>query len=206
MNQAQLFTEYHPMLHSIACRILQSKADAEDILQDTYLKLLSIDLEAIQNLKAYLIRTVVNNCLTYLKALQKKKEEYLEDLNMQEFISWFKESEFFQFDLQHEIDEALIILQTKLEPLERAVFLLREVFDFDYDALQEVLDKKKDHCRQLFSRARKKLFQDPENNDLSLPEKSSLFNSFKNACDFGNPSEFITQLKADIGKTFKEKF
>ena len=60
-------------------------------------------------------------------------------------------------DLEAELSKAFHILQSKLEPLERAVYVLKEVFDFDYKSLQEVLDKKQDHCRQLFCRAKKKL-------------------------------------------------
>lgn len=206
MNQGQLIFEYHPMLYRIACRILKSKVDAEDILQDTYEKVLTIDLGHVENIKAYLIRTVVNNCLNYLKVLQRKKEEYLEDLNIQEFMDKIKDSDFFQFDLQEEMSEAFGILQNKLEPLERAVYLLREVFDFDYEALQDILDKRTDHCRQLFSRARRKLFEETDKINFTFPNKSELMNSFKNACDFGNPSEFIQQLKADISKAVKDKF
>lgn len=202
----QLIAQYHPMLQRIAFRILKSKADAEDILQETYIKLLNIDLEKIQNLKAYLIATVVNNCLHHLEVLRRKKEEYLEELNVHELIGKISDMEFFQFDLQEELKEAFAVLQSKLEPLERAVYLLKEVFDYDYDSLQELLDKRKDHCRQLFSRARKKLFEETEKINFNLPNKTELFNSFKTACDFSNPSEFILQLKADITCAMKKSF
>ncbi len=194
------------MLQSIAFNILKCKADAEDIVQDTYLRWLSIDHNHIQNTKAYLINAVINNCLNHLKSLQKKKVDYLESFNFQEIIGRFSESEFLNFDLQAEVSEAFSILHAKLEPLERAVYLLKEVFDLDYDTLQEVLDKRKDHCRQLFSRARRKLHQETNKMNFSIPNRAELFNSFKNACDFGNPAEFIAQLKNDIGKAITKNF
>ncbi|MDQ3395083.1 MAG: sigma-70 family RNA polymerase sigma factor [Bacteroidota bacterium] len=209
MTQEQAISLYHPMLQGIAYKILRSKADAEDIVQDTFLRWLCIDHEKIQNTKAYLINAVINNCLNHVKKLQRKKEEYLENFNFQDIIGRFTESEIFNFDLQTEVSEAFLILHAKLEPLERAVYLLKEVFDFDYDTLQEVLDKNKDHCRQLFSRARKKLHQETDKINFSLPSlpnKTELINSFLNAIDIGNPSELVAQLKKDIGKAICKSF
>jgi RNA polymerase sigma-70 factor (ECF subfamily) len=206
LNPAQAISLYHPMLQNIAFKILQCKADAEDVVQDTYLKWLSIDQQKIKNTKAYLINAVINNCLNHLKAIKKKKEEYFDSFSLQEVIGRFTESDFFQFDLQSELSEAFVILQNKLEPLERAVYLLKEVFDMDYDTLQEVLDKRKDHCRQLFSRARKKLNQETEKINFNFPNKTDLFQSFREACDIGNPSDFIGHLKNDIARALNRKF
>lgn len=194
------------MLQGIAYKILQCKADAEDIVQDTFLKWLSVDQAHIKNTKAYLINAVINNCINHLNTLKRKKESYFDNINIQDFLSWFSEPDFLQFDLQTEISEAFSLIQTKLEPLERAVFLLKEVFDFDYDTLQEVLDKRKDHCRQLFSRARRKLFQETDKINFNLPNTNELFKSFKNACDLGNPNDFINELKNDISGALKKSF
>ena len=148
MDQAQAITLYQPTLTSIAYNLLRSKADAEDIVQETFLKWLTIDTEKIQNTKAYLIKAVTNNCLNHINSLRKKKEEYLDSINVSEFLHRFKENNFSHLDLEADLAKAFKVIQTKLEPLERAVYLLKEVFDFDYEALQETLDKKKDHCRQ----------------------------------------------------------
>jgi hypothetical protein len=78
---------------------------------------------------------------------------------------------------------------------------LREVFDFDYKALQEVLDKKQEHCRQLLCRARKKLTEERDNiNAVLQPKRTALLESFTNACAFDNAGELIEQLRADIRK------
>src|SRR6476620_10775419 len=76
LNPAQDIALYHPLLHSVAYNILRCKQDAEDIVQDTFLKWLSIDRTKIENTKAYLITAVTNNCLNHLNTLRKKKEEY----------------------------------------------------------------------------------------------------------------------------------
>ena len=80
MNQAQAITLYQPTLTSIAYNLLRSKADAEDVVQETFLKWLTIDSEKIENTKAYLIKAVTNNCLNHINSLRKKKEEYLAKL------------------------------------------------------------------------------------------------------------------------------
>ena len=94
---------------------------------------------------------------------------------------------------------------TKLEPLERAVYVLKEVFDFDYEALQEALDKKKDHCRQLVCRARKKLSEETSKMHFDLPDGSQLMASFRKACDMGNAAEFVQDLKRDISAALQKK-
>lgn len=186
------------MLHSIAVRIVRCKADADDIVQDTFLRWLSAEKEKIKNTKAYLIKSVTNNCINHINALKRKKEEYLENIHLPEFIHKFKELDFSQIDLHIDIQAALAVIHHKLEPLERAVFLLREVFNFDYEALQELLEKKKDHCRQLFSRAKKKLEGEAEkiNTDWSL--KPQWIETFTKACESGLSSDLIKSLKKDF--------
>src|ERR1700754_4393408 len=157
MTQAQTIALYQPLLHRIAYNLVRSNADAEDIVQETFLRWLTIDQQKIENTKAYLIKAVTNNCLAHLETLKRKKEEYIESFNSIEFVQKLKEVNFSHLDFDAELKNAFKVMQAKLQPLERAVFLLKEVFDFDYDSLHKTLDKKKDHCRQLLARARKKL-------------------------------------------------
>lgn len=178
-------------------KMLRSKADAEDVVQETFIKWLSQEQEKINNTKAYLIRAVRNNCINHLNALKVKKVEYLEAIHWQEIIDKLRETtDFSQIDVEAEVSRALAVLQHKLEPLERAVYVLKEVFDFDYKALQQVLDKKQDHCRQLFCRAKKKLQEEADNLSAAIqPKKAALLDSFKKACDFGQPSDLVAQLR-----------
>lgn len=205
LNQSQAITLYQPLLHSIAYNLLRCKADAEDVVQDTFLRWLCIDQTKIQNTKAYLITAVTNNCLNHLNALKRKKEEYWDNFQLSEFITKFKESDLANIDFEKELSSAFKVLLVKLEPLERAVYLLKEVFDFDYDALQKVLDKKADHCRQLLSRAKKKLSDESSKIKIELPDTTKMFESFKKACDLDNASEFVQHLKNDISNKFSKK-
>jgi RNA polymerase sigma-70 factor (ECF subfamily) len=194
MNQDQTIKLYRPMLQAIAYNLVRCKADAEDIVQETFLKWLTIGPQKVENTKAYLIKAVRNNCLNHLDSLKKKKEELFSNTNFTELLERFKETSFAHLDFDVEITKALKLLQTKLEPLERAVYLLKEVFDFDYEALQTALDKKKDHCRQLFCRAKKKLEDGTPKMNFELPDASSLIESFRKACSLGHASELVIEL------------
>jgi RNA polymerase sigma factor (sigma-70 family) len=201
MDQAQIIVTYQPLLHTIAYNLVRCKEDAEDIVQETFARWLSIDHQKIQNTKAYLIKAVTNNCLNHLNSLRKKKEEYLE--NVSEVFNRFKETNLAHLDFDVNLSAAMAVLHSKLEPLERAVFLLKEVFDFDYEDLQHALDKKKEHCRQLVCRAKKKLSE--ETSKISLPDTSKMLDSFRKACHFGNASELINELKNDISGSSDKK-
>ncbi len=194
---------HQPALCQIALRLVKCKADAEDIVQDTFLKWLSIGPDRIADTKAYLVRAVTNNCLNHIKLIKNKKESFLDSLDWSEIVSKrVKELDFSNLDLHVDLQAALNIIQHKLEPLERAVYLLREVFNFDYDALQEVLERKKDHCRQLFSRAKVKLGQEAQRIAFDLPACPKWVEKFKLACESGFSNELVQELRKDIRPAF----
>lgn len=206
MDQAQTIALYQPLLQTIAYNIVKCKADAEDIVQETFLKWLTIDQQKIENTKAYLIKAVTNNCLSHIDTLKRKKEQCIESLSSLEFVQKLKEVNFSHLDLDVDLKGAFQVMFAKLQPLERAVFLLKEVFDFDYDTLQQTLDKKKEHCRQLLSRARKKLEDETSKVQIDFPAVTQWVDSFKKACTVENASELVAQLKRDIAEAVQKKF
>lgn len=201
MNQlspAQTIVLYQPTLYAIALKFLKSKADAEDVVQETFMRWLNTEREKIQNTRAYLIRAVTNNCITHLQSIKRKKEEYLQAFHWDEWVEKFKET-----DLSAEVDarlgKAFHIIQHRLEPLERAVYVLKEAFDFDYKSLQVILNKKQDHCRQLFCRARRKVVEERDKINSVIGEKTALLKSFINSCDLGRADDFIDEVKKVLG-------
>ncbi len=200
---SQTITSYHPLLSHIALKMVGSMADAEDIVQDTYLRWLSIDQNKVKNVKAYLTKAVTNNCIDHLNSLKKRKEEYLENFNLGEVIDKYIDFDLSKFDLDSEIAAALNVLHKKLEPLEKAIFILREVFDFEYDDLQVLFDKKKDNCRQIFCRAKEKLSQKTKDlkNEIIFP--ANFLNNFTEACASGVPADFLNVLKVEIAAKLK---
>ncbi len=205
VSKEETIVIYQPLLQSIATKILSSTEDAKDVVQDTFLKWLSVDQSKIDNTKAYLIRSVRNNALSHLDSLKNKKEEFNPNFDIIDKLDqWYKETEFPKIDIENELAAALFILQMKLEPLERAVFLMKEVFNFDYETIQETLEKRKDHLRQLVSRAKKKLEKDKENFSFPVIKKPEFFNSVVKACDLGSFNDMINQLKLEIASPFKK--
>ena len=202
MNKSQTILSYHPVLQGIALKMVGSMQDAEDIVQDTFLKWLSIDQEQVKNTKGYLIRAVTNNCLNHLNSLKRKRDEYLDNLSSSELVEKYREFDFAKFDLENEVSEALSIVHKKLEPIEKAIFLMREVFDFDYDELQEIFDKKKENCRQIFCRAKEKLALKTKKIKTDLANHSQFLESFSNTCSSGQASGFVKDLKQEITAKF----
>jgi RNA polymerase sigma factor (sigma-70 family) len=205
MNQAKVISLYQPTLQRIAYNLVRCKADAEDIVQETFLKWLSMESDKIQNTKAYLIAAVKNNCLNHLNSLKKKKEECLDAMSMTERINRFKENNFAHLDLEADLDKAFRVIHAKLEPLERSVYLLKEVFDFDYEALQALLNKKKDYCRQVVCRARKKLNEEASKVHFDLPDVAQMMTSFRKSIEKDNAQEFVQRLKRDIAVAVSKK-
>ena len=200
MNQSEAISIYHPLLCSIAFKIVGRLEDAEDIVQDTFEKWLTIDHEKIQNTKPYLIRSVSNNSLSFLTSFKNKVSHKTSSTDQHYDLADLSQIKtFFNFDLDAQLGEAWQILHKKLEPLEKSIYIMREVFNLEYDELQEIFDKKKDHCRQLFFRAKNKLAKDK----IRLKKEFSkpiLPDSFKKACDFGNFNDIIEDFKRDIPK------
>ena len=161
MNTSKDIFSYHPLLRSIALRIVGSIEDAEDIVQDTFEKWLSIDRKDIKNTKAYLIKSVSNNSLKFLTSLKSKiSQKTFTAEDHFELVDRHQIKAFLNFDMDAQLGEAWQVLHKKLEPLEKSIYVMREVFSVEYEELQEIFDKKKDHCRQLFFRAKAKLEQD----------------------------------------------
>ena len=157
MSHTQTIALYQPLLQSIAYNLVRCKEDAEDIVQETFLKFLTVKPGTIVNLKAYLVQSVVNNCRNHLKALQRKKEDFfsqLSQVNLAEILSRFRESNFSHLDLEVNIQEALKTLQQKLEPLERAVFVLRRCLALIMRLCRRRLTRRKIICAS-FSRVQR---------------------------------------------------
>src|SRR5678810_918349 len=133
MDYSATIEQYQPLLHTIAYRLVKCKEDAEDIVQETFARWLTIDHQKVENTKAYLIKAVTNNCLKHIDTIKKRKEECLEAIQSSDLMQWFRDVNFSNLDLDIDLKAAFRVLQTKLQPMERAVFLLKDVFGFDYD-------------------------------------------------------------------------
>lgn len=195
MSEAQAISIYQPLLHSIALNIVGSTRDAEDLVQETFLKWLSNGPQKIDNTRAYLIQAVRNNAIKYMQAFQQKKVDLLEYIP--ENISQKFHANFDHLDVEHELKRAASHIHNSLEPLEKGVYILREIFELEYEEIQDIFEKRKDHCRQLLSRARKKL--NPEDALANSTEcAGKLWVHMKKAMQQDKLSDLIEHLKEEI--------
>ena len=151
------FESHRPYLFAIAYRMLGSAMDAEDMVQETYLRYQSTPPETIRSLKAFLTTILTRLCMDQLQLARRKRELYVGPW-LPEPILTTETSESAnpekRVETQESISLAFLVLLEQLQPFERAVFLLREVFEYDFAEIATMLDKSEAACRRSFSRAK----------------------------------------------------
>ncbi|QNL22572.1 sigma-70 family RNA polymerase sigma factor [Hyphobacterium sp. CCMP332] len=201
MATVQDISIYQNSLKSIAYNMLGSMADAEDAVHDAFVKWFTIDTSKIENVKAYLVRMVTNICLNIIKSRKDRQNlhidavhDTLEDRDVEEDLN--------HFDLENQLNEAWRYIHRKLEPIEQAIYVLREGFNVEYEDLQLIFDRKAENCRKIVSRAKSKL----NNTDFkSIPKSFSqmhLLESIKNASRKGHIAQLISDFTSE---TFNKK-
>jgi len=198
MEQAVAISTYKPMLEQIAFRILQCRADAQDVVQETFLKWMNTNHRKIKDTKAYLIRSVTNNCFKHLDQARIRMTRTIETLPVGSLAHYLSEMDFSHLDLDEYLERAMGTIHLRLEPLERAVFLLREAFELDYDAMAAELGRRADHCRKLFSRARFKLSLPDFHFPSEMPDVSGIMETFLQCSHSGDPASLIRRLVGDL--------
>ena len=196
-----LFQQYRRLLFSIAYRMLGSATEAEDMLQDAYLRFESVRLSEVESPKAYLATIVTRLCINQLTSARARREVYVGpwlpepilNADYPELAS--PEAQANEYD---SVSLAFLALLERLTPAERAVFLLREVFDYKYDEIAEMLDKSQTACRKLFSRAKEYISANRPRFTPSLEEHRRLLGEFMDAVGNGDLGGLVTLLAEDI--------
>lgn len=192
--------KYRPLLLSIAKDILGNYKDAEDAVQDTFVKWFERDTTHVKKIKPFLVTTLKNICYNRSHRANKLKaihEELTETRQSDPYIPlpWG------EFDVDRELSYAYEALIRKLNISEKSVYLLREIFNFDYQDIADIVDKKVENCRKILDRAKKRL---EENNDRFKAEAHKTkvsFNHFQEACKNGTFHEFVAFLKLEMSGT-----
>jgi len=150
------FEEYRPLMFSIAYRMLGSITEAEDIVQDAYLRYQAASPERIVSHKAYLSTVVTRLCLNHLELAKIQREAYIGPWLPEPALTDLDErfTPAHQAEMHESVSMAFLVLLEQLTPAERAVFLLREVFDYDYAEVAAIVGKEEAACRQLLHRAK----------------------------------------------------
>lgn len=194
----EAFTRNRSLLFSIAYRMLGSATDAEDMLQETYLRWQQMAADEIRSPRAMLVTIISRLCINHLQSARVQREEY--------FGQWLPEP------LQtapaadapglEQIDESLsmafLVLLERLNPVERATLLLHDVFDYDYLDIAAILGRNEAACRQILSRARQRLKEDRPRFTASAEESERLMRRFSDATSSGDLQGLLALLSNDI--------
>ncbi|MCB0131631.1 MAG: RNA polymerase sigma-70 factor [Caldilineaceae bacterium] len=196
MDKTSLFESHRDLLFAIAYRMLGSVMEAEDMVQESYLRWLGSDSDAVRSPKALLTTIVTRLCLDQLKSARHQRESYTGPWLPEPLLTADAPSVI--VDRAETISLAFLSLLEQLTPVERGVFVLREVFDVDYATIAQVVDRSEVNCRQLFSRAKRKLRQDGRPGNCSSAAQARLLDSFMAALDTGDLDTLTTVLAEDV--------
>lgn len=197
-DKNQLFQHAQARMRVLAYQLLGSIHDADDVLQEAWIRWYKIDNPAFYH-QGYLHRIVVNLCLDLLRQRKSQQKEYIgwwlpepdmaEDNFVEELINIEDQYQQASFAFLHVLEQ--------LNPVERAVFVLRELFDSEFDKIAEYLSKTSSNCRQIYSRAKRKLKDTPARHETSADQHQQLLMSFLMACQQGNEQALQQLLTQD---------
>jgi RNA polymerase sigma-70 factor (ECF subfamily) len=199
MKLVDTFHPHRPLLFNIAYRMLGRVADAEDMVQETFVRWQQQDESSIQSAKAWLIATTTRLSIDQLRSARRQREEYVgvwlpEPLiEADDALSPARAAE-----LADSLGVAFLHLLEELSPIERAVYILREAFDHDYAEIARIVGKSEANCRQLFGRAKAHLAQ-RETQDVPSDQKAEqIVQEFLAACSSGDLQQFLAVLTDDV--------
>ncbi|MGJ5815974.1 RNA polymerase sigma-70 factor [Paludibaculum fermentans] len=178
MHPASDFEQHRSALFGLAYRMLGSAHEAEDIVQEAYLRY-AAETAPILSLKPYLMTIVARLCLDTMKSARVRREEYTGPWLPEPVLTTTPADSVIEAE---SLSFAFLVVLETLSPVERAVFLLREVFDYDYSAIANMLETTEANCRQLLKRARSHI--DARRPRFPIPEQrhQALLSSFTRAC------------------------
>ncbi|OQW60455.1 MAG: RNA polymerase subunit sigma [Proteobacteria bacterium HN_bin10] len=195
MNGRDPLAPHRGKLLGLAYRMLGSRADAEDVLQDAYLRFASA--QGVRNEEAFLVTTVTRLCLDRLKSARATREVYVSPWLPEPIVDAEALSPQAEAELADNLSFAFLLALDRLSPGERATFLLHDVFDKPFREIAQVLGKNEAACRQLASRARKAVRDTLPASPAPADEHAALLAAFMAAVSNGDLAQLTALLRAD---------
>ncbi|MFC4048621.1 RNA polymerase sigma-70 factor [Actinomadura syzygii] len=192
----EVFVAHRNLLFTVAYEMLGSAADAEDVLQETWLRWVDVDLSAVREQRAYLVRIVTRQALDRLRALGRRKESYVGPWLPEPLLTAPDVAE--DVELADSVSMAMLLVLETLAPTERAVFVLREVFDLAYEEIAEAVGKSPAAVRQLAYRARGHVAARRPRGVASPAETRAALRAFQRAVETGELQSLLDILAPDV--------
>ena len=190
------FDRHRSLLFTVAYEMLGSAADAEDVVQETWLRWSGADRSEVREVRAYLVRIVTRLALNRLRTLARRREEYVGEWLPEPLLTSPDVAE--DVELAESVSIAMLTVLETLAPTERAVFVLREVFDFPYEEIAEALEKKPAAVRQIAHRAREHVAARRPRIEVDRHEQQAVVDRFMAAVRTGDVQSLLDVLAPDV--------
>ena len=190
----EVFNTHRPLLFGIAYRMLGRVSEAEDMTQEVWLRWQKQDPAAIQSAKAWLVSAITRLCIDQLRSARRQREEYYGVWLPEPMMAATDAQPDASAELSDSLTMAFMLMLESLGPTERAVFLLREVFDYDYAAIAAITDKSAANCRQIVRRAKTQLGAAPRAPTPPTAQAQRLVEAFLAATDSGDVQSVLALL------------
>jgi RNA polymerase sigma-70 factor (ECF subfamily) len=192
----EAFLAHRNLLFTVAYEMLGSAADAEDVLQETWLRWTGVDLDTVRDRRAYLVRVATRQALGRLRTLGRRKESYVGPWLPEPLLTAPDVAE--DVELADSVSMAMLLVLETLTPTERAVFVLREVFALGYDEIAEAVEKSPAAVRQIAHRARAHVTARRPRGVASPAEARTALEAFQRAVDTGDLQGLLDILAPDV--------
>ncbi|WP_129840808.1 RNA polymerase sigma-70 factor [Streptomyces sp. RFCAC02] len=192
----EAFVTHRNLLFTVAYEMLGSAADAEDVLQETWLRWVGVDPTVVRDRRAYLVRITTRQALSHLRALGRRKESYVGPWLPEPLLTTPDVAE--DVELADSVSMAMLLVLETLAPTERAVFVLREVFDLGYDEIAGAVGKSPAAVRQIAHRARNHVAARRPRGAATADDARRTVEAFRQAVETGDLKDLLDILAPDV--------
>jgi len=196
--RSDIFESTRPLLFSIAYRMLGSVTDAEDVVQDAFVRWLEAPEAEVRAPRAYLATIVSRLAINQLQSARIKRETYVGPWLPEPLVTEHAPDPSEPIELAESLSMAFLMMLERLSPAERAVLLLHDVFDFDYSEVARILDKSEVNCRQLLTRAKRHIGEPRARFEIDRAQADRLLDRFMEATRAGDLDGLLGMLAEDI--------
>jgi len=190
------FAAHRGLLFAIAYEILGSASDAEDVVQESWIRWHNADRSAVRDGRAYLVRIVTRQALNRLRTLSRRREDYVGPWLPEPILTTGDVAD--DVELSESVATAMLLVLETLAPLERAVFVLRDVFGFSYEEIADAVDRGADAVRKTASRARAHVAARRPRVDVARAEAEAVVERFRIAAATGDVQGLVDVLAPDV--------
>src|SRR5258707_10278339 len=192
------FDQYRGLLFSVAYRMLGSVADAEDMLQETFIRWQQSSDDDIRSPRAFLVTIISRLCMNHLQSARVQREQYVGEWLPEPLVTDPRSDPLTALKIDESLSMAFLVLLERLTAVERAVFLLHEVFNYKHTEIAETLGQSEANCRQILRRARQHVGDVGRRFKASAEERNDLLERFLQATRNGEMEGLVALLSRDV--------